>query len=204
MRSFRSVLARFLSLALFLTIFQTSPSISGGFAVTKEEELISTRMHFYGITAEHEAASYFNHLGIDDDDDEPYFGSFEMDYTRKSPALAFALGFFPGFVIHGLGHFYIGDKKSGNGLLFTETVSIALMFPVAQMANSLTNERDPSAMSKMCKGFGAALFVFSWMSDFANAPLKAATLNKRYGYSLHLCPKITHNIASLNLALSIE
>ena len=203
MISFKSAIARFLSLALFLAIFQPPPSIAGDFVITKEEEPKPTAMYFCSIPAKHESVLYLNHFGIDDDD-EPYFGSFERDYTKKSPVGAFLLGFFPGFAVHGLGHFYIGDKKSGNGFLLTETVSIALMFPVAQMANSLTNERGSSTMSKMCKGFGAALFVFSWISDFTNAPLKAVKLNKKYGYAFSVAPKLNTDMASINLMITVR
>ena len=204
MRIFKSAIARLFFLIFLPGIFHPLPSVAGGFVITKKEEFKSSAEYFCRAPAGNESILYLNYAGSDGDNDDSYIGSFEMDYTRKSPLDAFLLGFFPGSVIHGLGHFYIGDKKSGNGLLFTEFASIALMLPVAQTANSMIGGTRGSAISKMCKGFGATLFVISWISDFANAPLKAAKLNRKYYRSINIEPKLNNDMASINLTIAVR
>jgi TM2 domain-containing membrane protein YozV len=54
---------------------------------------------------------------------EGYTGS-ENDITYKSKETAFMIALFPGFFIHGLGHFYAGEPLTGLALLGIEAASI--------------------------------------------------------------------------------
>lgn len=47
-----------------------------------------------------------------------------QDRFYKDPNKAFLLALFPGFLIHGEGHFYAGDSLMGNVLLTGEVVSV--------------------------------------------------------------------------------
>ncbi len=204
MRIFKSAIARLFLLIFLPGIFQPLSSVAGGFVVTKNEQFKSSARYFCRAPAGNESILYINHAGSDDDDDGPFIGSFEMDYTRKSPLDAFIVGFFPGFVIHGLGHFYIGDNKGGQGLLLTEFASIALALPVAHVAKSMNPDKRGDDISKLCIGFGAGLFVISWIADFADAPLKAAKLNKKYYSKFKIEPKLNNDLASINLTIAIR
>ncbi|HER00073.1 MAG TPA: hypothetical protein ENO22_12105 [candidate division Zixibacteria bacterium] len=61
---------------------------------------------------------------------ESYYTS-DDNPSYKSEETAFMLALFPGFFIHGLGHFYAGDPSTGLVLLGIETVSIATVVTVA-------------------------------------------------------------------------
>jgi hypothetical protein len=125
-------------------------------------------------------------------------------YSRKEPLTAFAVALFPGFFVHGAGHFYAGDKKMATGLLVAEIASLpflAVSFydALAQMDGG--ESPIPQTVSISCGLIGTALFLGSWCVDVAAAPTKTAEMNRKHGYSLLFHPKIGKRSISLNVAM---
>jgi hypothetical protein len=134
------------------------------------------------------------------------YSQYEKPYRKKSPAMAFVYGFFPGFVIHGIGHNYIGETRTGNLLLAGELISIAVVSISIPMGigKSLDNEPGGESAADALTYVGLMIFAVTWVYDFTAAPYKAYTMNKEHGYSIQLQPRITGEMASLNMTLTFR
>lgn len=136
-------------------------------------------------------------------------GSLEANHQThfyKDPTKAFLLGFFPGFLIHGYGHFYAEDNLMGTMLLTGEVVSLA------SIGTGLILKSDTSTFSGGILGDpgntdrvgsdmiigGSLLFAVTWIVDMAHAPTAAEDYNDEF----HLEPvaSLTHH--RLNFALA--
>ena len=118
-------------------------------------------------------------------------GSLESNHQThfyKDPTKACMLGFFPGFLIHGEGHFYAGDSLMGSALLTGEILSLA------SIGTGLIIKSDPSTFSGGILGNsanatqvgsnmiigGAVLFAVTWVVDMAHAPIVADDYNHEF------------------------
>lgn len=148
--------------------------------------------------------STYNQNVINSDRKEGLSSVSSSSYKRKSPGAVFAIAFFPGFFVHGLGHYYIGETGTGTLLLSAELLSGLVFFGamVSGVGGSESRERQDEPRSLAC--LGMILFFGSWAYDFIGAPKKAEKLNKEHGYSIFIYPKIDSDQVSLNLALSIK
>ncbi len=91
---------------------------------------------------------------------------------KKSPEKARYIAAVPGFLIHGLGHIYAGDYKTG-GLLFSlEGVGILMI-----MSPFLTGGFDYIILVMFG---GGLLFWGTYIWDFTGAPKAAERYNKKY------------------------
>jgi hypothetical protein len=142
------------------------------------------------------------------DDRFKRYSMYEEPYRKKSPAVAFALGFAPGFFIHGLGHYYIGEGKTGNVLLVTEALgaSLACYGAITGLRKKFDEDptTEPSGSSVFLFATGSIAFAASWIYDFIAAPIKAARLNKEHGFSMMLCPDVNEDMASINLVMQFR
>ncbi len=91
----------------------------------------------------------------------------------KKPYMAVFYAFVPGIIVHGSGHFYAGDSKTGTRLLLAEAAGGGLIFVgvVLTMAGGQT-VAGFSALS------GAILFVGSWVYDVVRSPLVVKRHNR--------------------------
>jgi len=103
----------------------------------------------------------------------------------KDPTKAFLVGFFPGVLIHGYGHFYAEDNLMGTTLLTGEVVSLL------SIGTGLLFESDPNTFSGGLVGNasttgsdlivgGALLFGVTWIVDMAHAPTAADDYNHEF------------------------
>lgn len=111
-----------------------------------------------------------------------------QDRFYKDPNKAFLLAFFPGFLIHGEGHFYAGDQLMGNVLLTGEVVSV-LSIGLGALIKS-----DPNTFSGGLLGpptnsntvgdnliwGGIIAYLGLWIVDMAHAPTAATEYNNEY------------------------
>ena len=140
-------------------------------------------------------------------DESTRFIGDEDQYNRKSPAIAFALGFGPGFFIHGLGHYYIGKPKTGNAMFALEIVSTAVIVyagPHTLFAGwDNPGKKNAPGMSFL---FAAGLITFTgtWVYDFTAAPYKAIQLNKKHGFSMRLYPEVKGDMTSVFVILEFR
>jgi hypothetical protein len=100
-----------------------------------------------------------------------YSESIDAKVLKKSPLMAFAIGFAPGFFIHGLGHFYAGNDKAGGWLLASEGISFLMVYygVVGSIATMDCNDCNRSGIAFV--GYtGLVMFFGGWIIDFADAP----------------------------------
>jgi hypothetical protein len=90
---------------------------------------------------------------------------------KKSATEAFVIASVPGFFIHGLGHYYIGDNKTGGWLLASEGASIILFY--SALAGLAAHTDCPECHKTGINILGCSgliLFFGSWIIDFVDAP----------------------------------
>ena len=75
------------------------------------------------------------------------------------------LAVFPGFLVHGTGHFYIGEHTTGLTLLATEVAGIALMASSAMIQKSSPDSANTGALRLGLSHLGLVLFAGSWAAD---------------------------------------
>lgn len=98
---------------------------------------------------------------------------------KRSATAAFLIALVPGSVVHGAGHFYAGKPKTGFVLMGTEIVGIGL-FMVGAISSLPDNVRegDGEGDGETIGFVGFSLFMFSWLYDMINAPLKVKKQNQ--------------------------
>ncbi len=119
-------------------------------------------------------------------------------FDEKSPALAGFLGFVPGLVIHGLGHFYAGRNIEGTCLMLMEGGALYMGYQAYVLgygaANGLSDnptQNTTNLNGALTLGLGSVLlFTTSWMYDWLGAPMACSEWNKeqRAKVSLNLVP----------------
>ena len=111
--------------------------------------------------------------------------------AEKSAGTAFALAIFPGVLVHGLGHAYLGDRQTFGKLFMTELVCI----PIAVMTSRASNG------SSGLPAFAGVIFGTTWLIDVIGAPIKAHKLNSNKISKITFGPKKIKN--TLGYALNI-
>lgn len=131
--------------------------------------------------------------------DSIIFTAQRKSLTKKSVWVALAIAVFPGFFIHGLGHFYAGKPFVGSVLLICEIIGVSLIVVgIAIIAISgallspsiiLTALTGTSVgVSETVSGIrtaigllnlGGILFIGSWCVDVIGAPLSCVIRNKK-------------------------
>ena len=71
----------------------------------------------------------------------------------------------PGFLIHGLGHFYTGDDESGLDLLIAEVAGIALVLAGVFVGEGTDNSGPSGGPRRLLTHAGVLLFAGSWAFD---------------------------------------
>jgi hypothetical protein len=98
-------------------------------------------------------------------------------YKNKNPWLAFGLALGPGIVVHGLGHYYAGRKKTALILFGTEILATGLAFIERNQIRKENSRRVDAPL------LGVYLFSYlyaSWMYDVIFAPSKIIEDNKKH------------------------
>ena len=111
----------------------------------------------------------------------------EAEVSPRSTSVAFLMGFFPGMLVHGAGHFYAHDPEMGATLLGTEGAAL-VVFGIGWSSWRYGTKYAPyqSSNQKAAKGganamlIGGAIFAASWIADFAHAPIAAIEFNNRH------------------------
>jgi hypothetical protein len=83
------------------------------------------------------------------------------------------LALVPGFFVHGLGHFYVGERATAAELLVTEVVAVALVGAGALLGSTTNDSGSVDGARRGLFHVGAFLFVGSWLADVVGA-LKGA------------------------------
>ncbi len=136
-------------------------------------------------------------------------GSLESNHQThfyKDPTKAFLVSFFPGFLIHGYGHFYAEDNLMGTALLTGEVLSLTSIGAGLLIKSDTTtfsggilgdSANANQVGSNMIIG-GVILFAVTWVVDMAHAPTVAEEYNQEF--NLQPVASLENNRMSLALA----
>ena len=108
-------------------------------------------------------------------------GLADSTYKYRRPMAVFLVAFVPGFLIHGLGHAYIGKGNTAWLLFGIEVISfglalVAIGYGFHRMDGGSSGDTpDPEPWTLA----STALFVSSWIYDCAASPAKAAKMNQQ-------------------------
>jgi len=129
----------------------------------------------------------------------------EKKYKRKNPNIVFGIAFIPGFFIHGLGHYYIGEYWTGTKLLAVELISIGVLFgAIVSGIASMDSPKDSKPNLAIWEISGLALFFGSWIYDYIAAPTKAIKMNQKHESAFYIYPEIKADKVTLNFACSFD
>ncbi|HTB21586.1 MAG TPA: hypothetical protein VK914_02650 [bacterium] len=102
----------------------------------------------------------------------------------RRPIKAFYRALWPGFVVHGSGYNYAGDKASFYDLAGGEVFGVALAaFGGYQLAYPNSADTNRSASQSLLIA-GGALFAVTWLWDLAFSHQAAASFDDRHGLAL--------------------
>jgi len=126
---------------------------------------------------------------------EPYF-------PCKDPVVATTLAIFPGFIIHGLGHYYVGENNTGARLLSFELASVIVYFVAngRQLDGANIDERERT--SKTLVNLSIVTFAVVWLYDIIGSPIKAVEANREYREWHSIYPEVRKDLVALNISLS--
>ena len=105
----------------------------------------------------------------------------------KDPNKALLYAIFPGFFVHGTGHFYAGKTKTGFLLLGIELLSFAILVEAASLdwAEAETGAKQPIDPG-VPFAIGTALFLGSWLYDLFRSPVEVKKRNGELLKSGHI------------------
>ena len=120
---------------------------------------------------------------------------------RKNPDLAFGIAFVPGFVVHGLGHVYVGRYWTAAGIFGLEVLSIGagLNVAIGEVAQSESGPRQDWSGWWLAS---FALFFGSWAYDFVAAPIETKRINQSNKVSVRINPELRQDLAGLSVSIS--
>lgn len=137
----------------------------------------------------------------EDEDSIPRLRGPEL-YATKSATKAFLLGLGPGLLVHGWGHFYVGDNKSGGWLLASECISVVSFYYLAMADISAMDNKDAQGKIETAMTFAATVFVAGWAIDFLDAPNKVIDSRNAHKANTQLSVNPQKHIVVLKLAVS--
>jgi hypothetical protein len=99
--------------------------------------------------------------------------------SYKSERTATTLALFPGFLFHGLGHFYAEDLLTGFVLLGVEVISLPMVWALFDYGPYENTEDDESAYRATLIFTGVLAFFGSWIYDFVHADAAVRSNNRK-------------------------
>jgi hypothetical protein len=97
----------------------------------------------------------------------------------KDPNKALLYAIIPGFIAHGAGHFYAGEKTTGWILVAGEALSLSLLtYSIGVGIGESTNGSTSNGEAEIVGIFAGTLFLGSWIYDLIGAP-KAVQRNNQ-------------------------
>ncbi|MEE2786140.1 MAG: hypothetical protein VX589_02305 [Myxococcota bacterium] len=103
---------------------------------------------------------------------------------KPGSGLAGTIAVIPGSIVHGLGHFYLGESVTAWTLFAAEVLGIGLMIGGAYLGASSDAGRGSIELSKILSHSGLILFSGSWIADVigsfkGTAPLANGTIARK-------------------------
>ena len=102
---------------------------------------------------------------------------------------AFWNAVFPGFIIHGSGHFYAKNQNMGMSLMSAEIVSLAIMAVSVNEVLAPVAPDESNSVSTAVFFTGLTMFTVSWVWDMIFAGPTAAQYNASHEFLMDNAPK---------------
>lgn len=99
----------------------------------------------------------------------------------KDPNKAILYAVFPGFFVHGAGHFYGGDSRTGSLLLSTEALDFIFLlgYPGWVVEELFGDMPEFMRSAYFSLGIAPVLFFGSWYYDIFNSPQAVKDYNEK-------------------------
>ena len=117
----------------------------------------------------------------------------------KSLELCFLISFVPGFFVHGLGHYYIEECRTGTYLLLGEAASVGIIF-LEIMRGFGENSDVKSRQAVYLPAIG--LFFYTWYYDLIGTNRKIKNAQKEHGYIFY--PAIKDNKIRIEFSMNLS
>jgi hypothetical protein len=122
-----------------------------------------------------------------------------LQVKKKSRWMAVGIAAVPGFVFHGLGHFYAEDYLMGGVLAWTEFISIPMIIEGYLEDQRNRTSQYPADDSSPAYMFGIAIFSISWFVDIYRSPIAVSKYNMRDTRSYYIQPKFDSHLVSVTV-----
>jgi hypothetical protein len=143
-------------------------------ASTCKQETYVSRKHWENIRLHHSYNSFFAQQTQDTARTKT-----PDSLKLKNPNVAFFYAFVPGFFVHGAGHFYAGEKKTGWILVAGEVVSLGVLTFSALVGLGESMDGSPTTIDIDALALaGTIIFIGTWVYDLIGAPLAVKTKNQ--------------------------
>ena len=124
---------------------------------------------------------------------DPSEDTLDLTITKhfyKDPVVAFRLALFPGFLLHGRGLTYAGDRVQGAVLMAGEAISVLVMgLGILEKESPESFRKFPGnkddakiaeSSGRRMLAYGAVGFAITWVADMAASPWAAARYNAEH------------------------
>jgi hypothetical protein len=138
------------------------------------------------ITIDMQAREYSRFFFVKQSNDSTREEEIDTIHTKRSriikpkdPNKALLYAIIPGFIVHGAGHFYAGEKTTGWILVAGEALSLSLLtYSIGVGIGESTNGSTSNGEAEIIGIFAGTLFLGSWVYDLIGAP-KAVQRNRK-------------------------
>lgn len=142
-------------------------------ASTCNKETYVSRKHWQNLTLSHSRNSFFAQETQDTTKTKA-----PDSLKLKNPNVAFFYAFGPGFFVHGAGHFYADEKKTGWILVAGEIVSLGVLTFSGLVGFAESMGGAPPTGSEKLALTGSIIFVGTWVYDLIGAPIAVKRKNQ--------------------------
>lgn len=142
-------------------------------ASTYNQETYVSRKHWENLRLRH-SRNYFFAQQTEDTTTTKTTESLKL----KNPNVAFFYAFVPGFFVHGAGHFYAGERKTGWILVAGEVVGLGIITFSGLVGFAEAMGGGTSTSPDMLALTGTLIFIGTWVYDLIGAPLAVKKNNQ--------------------------
>lgn len=188
---------KYIFACLLILVVISSPVIADDFT---NEDLKSASNRTYGISLASQNQGIFQDQNINGLDQNS--GGHTIYYPGyKSESTAFFLALFPGFFVHGLGHFYAGDYTTG--IILLGLGMLIVPGSIAEAAYAVADNKDDEGgvnAAHVAFGVGLAAFLGSWIYDIAHSSVAVEKYNEKARAQIRLSSD-RYNDVKVSLAI---
>jgi hypothetical protein len=158
---------------VFITFLWTAILFPYSDASTYNQETYISRKHWENLRLRHSRNSFFAQQTQDTTTTKT-----TESLKLKNPNVAFFYASVPGFFVHGAGHFYADEKKTGWILVAGEAVSLGVLIFSGLVGFAEAMGGEASTSPDMLALTGTIIFIGTWIYDLIGAPLAVKKNNQ--------------------------